>query len=93
MKLLKFITPFIFTFPGWMVLAFMTWLGKFTGYNLAPQKAVLFVAMGFTMLILDLFLKYLIGKGKIGYVWVIEIALFITLAIMILPRLQADIYV
>lgn len=93
MKLLKFITPFIFAFPGWMTLAALTWLGKFETYNLIPMRGILFIAIGFTMLIIDLFLKYFIGKNHVYYVWIIEIIVFIILAIMIIPRFKAEIYV
>lgn len=93
MKLLKFLTPFILAFPGWMVLAALTWLGKFENYNLVPMRGTLFIAIGFTMIIVDLFLKYFIGKNRIYYVWIIEVIVFIILASMIIPKFKAEIYV
>ncbi len=92
MKVLKFFTPFIFVFPVWMVLAAMAWLGKFEDYNLAPAQGILFIALGFTMVIVDLFIKYFIGKNKVQYVWFIEVVMIIILCIMIIPRISHVIY-
>ncbi|MCY7292007.1 MAG: hypothetical protein LH615_07475 [Ferruginibacter sp.] len=92
MKILKFITPFFLAFPVCIVLAVKTWMGDFTAVSLTPNKSALFIAMGFTMVIIDLFLKYLIGKDKIHYAWVIETAIIIILCIMIIPRIYSEHY-
>jgi len=89
MKIIKFITPFLLAFPVCMILAVKTWMGAFVEVNLLPNKAALFIAMGFTMVIIDLFLKYLVGKDKIHYAWVIETVLVITLCVMIIPKIYA----
>jgi hypothetical protein len=86
MKILKFITPFIWLFPLCIFLAFKTSGGSYAVYGLAPQRAVLFVSIGFTMIIVDLFAKYLIGKEKLGYVWLIELIILGILIAMIYPR-------
>ena len=86
MKILKSITPFIWLFPVCIYLAFKTSAGSYIDYGLAPQRSVLFVSIGFTMLIVDVFAKYLIGKEKIGYVWLIELIILGILAAMIYPK-------
>ncbi len=93
MKILKFITPFLLAFPVCMVLAVKTWKGDYVAVNLLPNKSALFIAMAFTMVIIDLFLKYLIGKDKIHYAWVVESVLVIALCIMIIPKIYAVRYV
>ena len=86
MKILKLITPFIWLFPICIYLAFKTSGGSYIAYGLVPQRSVLFVSIGFTMLIVDLFAKYLIGKEKLGYVWLIELVILGILALMIYPK-------
>lgn len=86
MKILKLITPFIWLFPICIYLAFKTSAGTYIAYGLAPQRAMLFVSIAFTMLIVDLFAKYLIGKDKIIYVWIIELIILGILALMIYPK-------
>lgn len=93
MKLLKFVTPFLLFFPLWMILAGMAWFGKFKEYNILPQQGILLIAIGFTMVIIDLFIKYFIGKNKVQYVWLIEIMVIVVLCIMIIPQLSHIIYV
>ena len=87
MKLLKYFTPFILLFPVCIYLAFKTWAGGFYPY-LSPGRAVLFVSIGFTMVIADLFAKYLIGKEKLLYVWILEAVLLGILAVMIIPKIN-----
>ena len=86
MKILKYITPFIWLFPVCIYLAFKTSGGSFTVYGLAPQRSVLFVSIGFTMLIVDVFAKYLIGKEKPGYVWLIELIILGILIAIVYPK-------
>ena len=86
MKILKYITPFIWLFPFCIYLAFKTSGGSYIVYGLAPQRSVLFVSIGFTMLIVDMFAKYLIGKEKLGYVWLIELIILGILAFIIYPK-------
>jgi hypothetical protein len=86
MKILKFFTPFIWLFPVCLYLAFKTSGGSYIVYGLAPQRAILFVSIGFTMIIVDLFAKYLIGKDKPGYVWLVEVIILGILAAMIYPK-------
>lgn len=86
MKILKFLTPFILLFPASIYLAIRTWLGDFSEHNLPPGRSPLFISIAFTMLIADLFLKYLVGKGRVGVVWIIELILVAILAIMIVPK-------
>ena len=93
MKILKLITPFLWAFPVCLVLAVKTWMGDFVEVRLMPNRSALFIAMGFTMVIIDLFLKYLIGRDKIHYVWVIESALIIALCLMIIPKIYSEHYV
>lgn len=88
MKFLKYITPFIWFFPVCLFLSIKTWLGDFYEYNLPPGRAVLFISIGFTMLIVDVFAKYLIGKSKVGVVWLIELILLGVLAAMIVPKVM-----
>jgi hypothetical protein len=88
MAFLKYITPFIWLFPVCIYLAFKTWSGAFIPYNLVPGRAVLFVSIGFTMIIADLFTKYLVGKQKLGYVWLIEAILLGILAVMLVPKIN-----
>lgn len=88
MNLLKYITPFILLFPVCIYLAFKTWSGAFVQYNLGPGRSVLFVSIGFTMIIADLFAKYLIGKQKLGYVWLLEVVLLGILAVMLIPKIN-----
>lgn len=90
---MKFFTPFLLVLPAWMILAAMAWLGKFEDYNILPQQGILFIAIGFTMVIIDLFMKYFIGKDKIHYVWVIETIILGILCLMIIPKLNHIIYV
>lgn len=93
MRLLKFITPFIWMFPVCLVLAFMTWAGKFIDISLRPQQAILFVALAFTMLIIDIFMKYLLGKEKILAVWLLELTAIIILLVIIIPKMDQVHYV
>ncbi len=86
MKILKYITPFIWLFPFCIYLAFKTSGGSYIAYGLAPQRSVLFVSIGFTMLIVDLFAKYLIGKQKLGFVWLVELIILGILIAMIYPQ-------
>ncbi|MEO7310107.1 MAG: hypothetical protein ABIX01_06905 [Chitinophagaceae bacterium] len=89
MKILKLLTPFIWAFPVCIVLAVKTWQGHFAEINLTPNRSSLFIAFAFTMVIIDLFLKYLVSKDKIHYVWIIESVIIAILCIMILPKLFA----
>jgi len=73
--------------PICIVLAFKTWLGHFSNFNLGPSRSVLFVAIGFTMVIIDFFMKYLVGKDKIQYVWLIETIMVGALCVMIVPKI------
>jgi len=93
MKTIKFLTPFILAFPVCIFFAIKTWLGHFTGISLYPNRSPLFIAMAFTMIIIDLFLKYLVGKDKVYYVWIIEAVVLIALCIMIIPKIYAEQYV
>ncbi len=86
MKILKSITPFIWLFPFCIYLAFKTADGSYVTYGIAPQRSVLFVSIGFTMLVVDIFTKYLIGKEKIGYVWLVELIVLGILIAIIYPN-------
>lgn len=90
---MKFLTPFLLVFPAWMVLAAMAWLNKFENYNILPQQGILFIAIGFTMVIIDLFIKYFIGKSRVLYVWIIEMVIIIALCMMIIPQFSKVTYV
>ncbi len=52
------------------------------------EKVSVFVVIFFLVLlfVIDITLKYLIGKEKIGWVWLIELIIAIILALMIVPK-------
>jgi hypothetical protein len=75
-----------------MVFAGLAWFGKLESYNLVPSQGMLFIAIAFTMVIMDLFTKYLMGKNKVLYVWIIEIIILAILCMMIIPRLTHEFY-
>ena len=93
MKILKLITPFLWAFPVCIVLAVKTWMGDFTEVSLTPNRSALFIAMGFTMVIIDLFLKYLLGKDKLLHVWIAEAVIITALCLMIIPKINSVYYV
>jgi hypothetical protein len=87
MNTLRYVTPFLLLFPVCIYLAFKTWSGGFVPY-LSPGRAVLFVSIGFTMLIADLFTKYLMGKQKWAWVWVLEAIVLGILALILVPKIN-----
>ena len=85
MRSFRFLTPFIWLFllgTGYYIYMLITGT-KPAGYTALP--AMIIPSMLVLFFIIDITLKYLIGKEKVYWVWIIELVLAIIIGCMIIP--------
>jgi drug/metabolite transporter (DMT)-like permease len=83
--MLKYLTPFL-----WLILGLTIYYIYLQTGGLMPlgfENVSIFIVISFLVLlfIIDLTLKYVLGKEKIGWVWLIELVVAGILAAMIVP--------